>query len=79
MDSEYSTKISEIKEIYDVINKAEKEIFNNRYKSISLLEDATSLYTKLSREKGKKYLYKNCSDIPTKINSLIDKLMEYNT
>lgn len=78
MDLADKTKDEEVKEIYNLIESAEKEFnMKDNTKSIELLGKTIDMYKELSK-KGKWYLSKNCSDIPKRINGLINRL-EYNS
>ena len=55
----------------------EKENIEERTEALSLLKEGISLYQKIYREKGKRYCDKKFPDIPKRIDSLVERLIEY--
>ncbi|HNZ52044.1 MAG: hypothetical protein BWY36_00338 [Candidatus Diapherotrites archaeon ADurb.Bin253] len=68
-----------VERIYGILEECEAKGNAERESSIKLLQESFSLYNEVISFKGTRYCSRNLSDVPTRINNLVTKLMEYNS
>lgn len=77
---ETTEKDERIDKIYSLMQESEKkDIISQRSEAFKFLDQAFFLYKEVLKEKGKSYFHKKYSDIPARMNLLVDRLTEYNT